>query len=127
MASKPRKHLVLPDVQIKPHQSLDHLDWFGQYAVEKLPDEIIIIGDWADMPSLCLYDKGKKGFEGRTYKDDIEAANEGLRRFMAPISAEIIRRDRGHLKRWNPGLTVTLGNHEHRISRAVELQRELEG
>ena len=44
------KHLVIPDTQVKPGQSLEHLRWAGQYAADKKPDVIIHIGDHWDMP-----------------------------------------------------------------------------
>lgn len=124
---KPRKHLVIPDTQIKPGVPIDHIDWISKYAVEKTPDVIVIIGDWADMSSLSSYDAGTKSFEGRTYRADILAANDALQRLMAPIKAESERRTRLHEARWNPRLIVTLGNHENRISRAIEMDRKLDG
>ena len=68
------KHLVIPDVQIKPGQDLSFLRVIGEYIVEKQPDVIVCLGDFADMPSLSSYDVGKKSFEGRRYKDDIKAS-----------------------------------------------------
>jgi len=124
---KPRKHLVIPDTQIKPGVPLEHIDWIAKFAIEKKPDVLVVIGDWADMPSLSSYDKGKKSFEGRTYRNDILAANDALQRFMAPIDAASKHTETSHRKRWKPRKIVTLGNHEERINRAVELQRELEG
>lgn len=59
------RHLVIPDTQVKPNESIDHLLWAGKYAVDMQPDTIICIGDWWDMGSLSSYDKGKKSFEGR--------------------------------------------------------------
>jgi hypothetical protein len=118
---------VIPDVQLKPGVPTEHLDWIAQYIVDKKPDVLVIIGDWADMPSLSSYDVGTKSFEGRKYRDDILAANDGLQKLMAPIEAEMERIQRRRLKRWNLRKIVTLGNHEHRISRAVETDRKLEG
>jgi hypothetical protein len=122
-----KRHVVIPDTQIKPGVPLDHLDWISQYVIDKKPDVLVIIGDWADMPSLSSYDVGTKSFEGRKYRDDILAANDALQRFMAPIQAEIERRARRKIKRWNPRLVFCEGNHEHRIPRAVESDRKLEG
>lgn len=91
------------------------------------PDKIIMIGDWADMASLSSYDVGKKSFEGRNYRDDIDVANEALERLIKPIKTEIDRTYSQHMKRWQPDLHVTLGNHENRIDRAIETDRKLEG
>ena len=79
------KHLILPDCQVKDGVPLDHLDWIGQYIVDKQPDVIVNIGDFADMPSLSSYDKGTKSFEGRRYKKDIEVTREAMQRLLAPM------------------------------------------
>jgi hypothetical protein len=125
--SRNRRHLVVPDTQIKPGVPTEHIDWLAQYCIDKKPDVLVIIGDWADMPSLSSYDKGTKSFEGRTYRADILAANDALQRFMAPIEAEQARVAKNRKKTWNLRKIFTMGNHEHRINRAIETQRELEG
>ena len=121
-----RRHLVIPDVQHKPGCSTEHLTWAGKYAAELCPDAIICIGDFYDMESLSSYDKGKKSFEGRRYVKDIDSGNQAMDAFMAPIHAEIARRKKGKRKAWNPELHFTLGNHENRITRAVDDSAELE-
>jgi hypothetical protein len=121
------RHIVIPDLQLKPGVPTEHIEWIAQYIVDKKPDVLVIIGDWADMPSLSSYDVGTKSFEGRKYRDDILAANDALQRLMTPIEAEIKRTFDSHLKRWNLRKIVTLGNHEHRIDRAIETDRKLEG
>lgn len=121
------KHLIIPDVQAKPNVSLGHLDWIGQYIVYKKPDVIVCIGDFADMESLCSYDKGKKSFEGRRYKADIEAATEAMNRLLAPIKEYNEQQKATKHKQYKPKMVLTLGNHEQRIERAVEFQPELEG
>lgn len=124
---KPRRHLVIPDLQLKPGVPTQHIEWIARYIVDKKPDVLVIIGDWADMPSLSSYDVGKKSFEGRTYREDILAANDGLQRLMAPIEQEIKRRLDKHRTRWNLRKIVTLGNHENRINVAIESDRKLDG
>jgi hypothetical protein len=79
------KILVIPDTQVAPGSDTRHLKWAGKYAAEKKPDIIVHIGDHWDMPSLSIYDVGKKSFEGRQYTKDIEAGNVGMDEFMAPI------------------------------------------
>ena len=120
-------HLVIPDPQAKQGRTTEHLTWAGQYAVDKKPAVIIAIGDWWDMPSLSVYDIGKKGFEGRTYRADIDAGNEAMDAFMRPIVEynEKQRRQKG--KQYKPRLVFTIGNHEQRIERAIESDRKLEG
>ena len=121
------RHIVIPDVQLKPGVPTDHIEWISQYILDKKPDVLVIIGDWADMASLSSYDVGTKSFEGRTYREDILVANDALQRLMAPIEAEIERRQKKHRARWNLRKIVTLGNHENRINVAIEKDRKLEG
>lgn len=121
------KILVIPDTQCKEGVPLDHLEWAGRYAAYKKPDIIVHIGDHADMPSLSSYDVGKKIFEGRRYKSDIAAAKEGMRLFTQPIRDEQERLRRNKEKIWKPEQYITLGNHEDRITRAVEADPKLEG
>lgn len=120
-------HMVIPDTQVKPGVSTDHLEWAGRWAAEKKPDVIIHIGDHADMPSLSSYDVGKRSFEGRRYKDDIDAAIAGMQRFLQPIREEQARLRANKKREWNPRLVITLGNHEYRIERAVENDPKLDG
>lgn len=119
--------MVLPDAQVKPGVPIDHLHYAGRYAVAKKPDVIVCIGDWWDMPSLSSYDKGKKSFEGRRYRADIEAGQSAMRLFLAPIQEEQYRQAQNKKRMWQPRLVFTLGNHEKRILKAVECQAELEG
>lgn len=121
MAAKPykaRSWAVVPDTQVKAGVPTEHLAYLGQYLVEKQPEVILCLGDWFDMPSLSSYDTGKKSFEGRMYKTDIEAGKAAMARMMEPIKAA---------KGYKPRLVFTLGNHEQRIERAVESDRKLEG
>lgn len=112
------KHLVIPDVQARHGSDFGFLRRIGAYIAEKRPDRIICLGDFADMASLSSYDKGKKSFEGRRYRKDVDAARRAMETLMGPIV-----RARGY----KPDLHLTLGNHEARIDRLVESQPELEG
>jgi len=119
-----RVHLVIPDIQAKPNVAHDHLEWIANYALEKRPDVIIQIGDWADMPSLSLYDKGKRCYEGRRYVNDCNAANYSLERFERQIEDY----NRTHTDQpYNPRKVLTRGNHEYRIYRATMLDAALDG
>lgn len=103
-----QKHYVIPDVQAKPGVRLDHLKWAGEYIADKRPDTIICIGDFADMPSLSSYDRGKASAENKRYKADIEAAHTAMELLMTPIIKA---------EGYKPRLVLTLGNHEDRITR----------
>lgn len=118
-----KKIMVIPDVQAKPGVDFSYLMREGQYAVEKKPDIIVCIGDFADMPSLSGYDKGKRSFEGRRYKRDIEASHWAMSAFMSPI----VDYNAKARKPYKPRLVMCLGNHEERILRATNDDPKLEG
>ena len=120
------KHLVIPDCQVKPNQSVKYLENIGRYIVEKLPEVIVCIGDFADMPSLSSYDTGKKSFEGRTYKADVRAVHKGMEALLGPLHKFQEKQRKLKKKVYKPRMILTLGNHEDRITRAVEYDRKLE-
>ena len=122
-----KRHLVIPDVQVKDGIDSSFLTCVGNYAADKRPDVIVQIGDFADMSSLSSYDKGKKSFEGRRYKKDIEASIIAMDNLIVPIEKEQRRLSKNKKRGWNPQLVLTLGNHENRINRAVEDSPELDG
>ena len=121
------KIAVLPDMQVKPGNDFKFLTAIGNYLVDKKPDIVVNLGDFADMPSLSSYDVGKKSFEGRRYKADIEAAHQAMETLLAPINNYNERARENHKARYTPRRVLCLGNHEHRIDRAVENDPKLEG
>jgi hypothetical protein len=114
-------------MQVKPGNDFKFLTSIGNYLVDKKPDIIVNLGDFADMPSLSSYDVGKKSFEGRRYKADIEAAHRAMEALLAPINNYNDRARENHKARYTPRRVLCLGNHEHRIERAVENDAKLEG
>ncbi len=112
------KIAVIPDCQVKDDVPLQHLTWAGKYLADKRPDVIVNLCDFYDMPSLCEYDKGKKSFEGRRYNKDIDAGDRGLELLHIPIAKA---------RNYHPVMHATLGNHEHRINKVVDLDARLEG
>ncbi len=121
------KILVIPDVQAKPGVPLEHLNWVGKLIVDKQPDVVVQIGDFADMPSLSSYDVGKKAFEGRRYRDDVEAVIEAQGQLLNPLFQLQDKQIRNKHKVYNPRLVMTLGNHDERINRAVNNDAKLDG
>jgi len=120
-------HLVIPDVQVKPGHDYTFLKAIGNYIVKKRPDVIVNIGDFADMPSLSSYDKGKKSFEGRRYKHDIQATHEAMDILLKPLRTLQEKQRRNKDKVYKPRMILTLGNHEHRIKRLLVLEPHLHG
>jgi hypothetical protein len=122
-----KRHFVLPDCQIRAGDDLSYLRAIGNYIVRKQPDVIVNLGDFADMPSLSSYDIGKKSFEGRRYRHDIQAAKAAMDVLLEPIKQFNEKAKKNKEKQYKPRMVLTLGNHEARINRAVENDSKLEG
>jgi hypothetical protein len=121
------KILVLPDVQAKPGVDFSYLRRIGCYLVEKKPDVVVCGGDWADMPSLSSFDKGKRAFEGRRYKRDVEAAQFAMQAFLGPLNEYNEMRRKNKKGEYKPRMVLCYGNHEARILRATNDDAMLEG
>lgn len=121
------KLLVIPDTQIKPGDDTKFLKSIGTYLVDKQPDVVVCLGDFADMPSLSSYDFGKKSHEGRRYVEDISAARDAMRELLEPLEDFNRRAKKNGKKQYKPKMALTLGNHEQRIERAIENDAKLEG
>lgn len=121
------RHFILPDVQAKPGVDFNYLTRIGEYIVDKKPEKIICLGDFADMPSLSSYDVGKKAYEGRRYLADIEAATEAMEALLNPLGRYNIQQRKNRKVTYNPEMIMLYGNHENRINRAVNNDAKLEG
>jgi len=111
-------HLVIGDQHAHYQHHNKRAEWLSALIHDLKPDVVINLGDGADMPSLSGYDKGRKSFQGRTYRADIDAHLDFQDRLWSPL--------RRYKKRL-PRSVYLIGNHEHRISRAIDVQPELEG
>lgn len=115
--------MIIPDTQIRPGVDTSHIDWAAQAIVDYLPDVIVVIGDWWDMPSLSKHNlPGSLATEGNRIRDDIAVGNEAFERLVAPLQEEQGHRIAGRRKQYNPELHFIFGNHENRIERAVQDQ-----
>lgn len=122
-----KRILIIGDTQCKPNESLQYLSYIGQYIVDKRPDYVVHIGDHFDFPSLSSYDKGKKSFEGRRLKSDIEAGLQGMKALMSPLHSLQEKQRTNKKKVYSPELHFCLGNHEYRFDRLAEDTPELAG
>ncbi len=118
-----RMHIVIPDVQMRPGVRNDHMEWIGNYIVEKKPDVIVCIGDFADMSSLCIYEKGRLPFEGRRYVNDVKSVRVAMEKLLKPIDDY----NRTAREKYTPRMVLTLGNHEDRITRVADANPEYSG
>jgi hypothetical protein len=102
-------HLIIPDSHANPEHNNDRFEWLGKYIYAVRPDVVIDIGDSADMPSLCTYDKGKQGYDSRRYTNDVNAYIDAMEKVWWPYKKNKKRLPRREKRR---------GNHENRIRTA---------
>lgn len=119
--------LILPDAHVHPNYPNHRFDYLGKFLLDKKPDVLVCLGDFADMPSLSSYDRGTKGFEGRRYRIDLEHVRNALERMKEPMGLYSASAKRRKKAQYSPRMVITLGNHEDRITRAVNASPELEG
>jgi hypothetical protein len=112
-------HVIIPDTQVEPGRATDHLLWISSYLHERyhgLPITLIHLGDHWNMGALSSYDRGKGAMEGRRYVADIESGNRAFEILDSKIADEPL---------WDKRFLI--GNHEHRINRAIEDNIHLDG
>jgi hypothetical protein len=119
--------LMIPDVQARPGDDFEFLRCIGRLIVAEKPEVVLCIGDWADMPSLSSYDKGKKSFEGRRYRADVEAAHQAMEALLGPLRDYNLRRVASKHGIYRPRMVLTMGNHEERILRTINSEPMLAG
>ena len=123
-----RRHLFIPDTQVRPGCPIKHLTWVVRAILDYRPDVVVHGGDHWDMPSLSTHNEpGSAETEGQRIMEDVAAGNTAFEILSAPIEAERNRRVIKHRKRWNPELHFLFGNHENRITRAAAAMPKLRG
>lgn len=122
------KILYIPDCQVKDGVPLDHLTWAGEAICDYRPDVVVNGGDFADMPSLSTHDtKGSKYFEGLRYNVDVDTTKLAMQMLLKPLRDLQEKQKNDKHKVYVPRMVLTLGNHENRISRAVNNNPMLDG
>jgi hypothetical protein len=112
-----KRHLFIPDTQIRPGVPTDHLEWIGQAIVDYRPDVVVHAGDHWDFPSLNSHNEpGSSSLENQRFQNDVDAGNAAFAKLCAPLEAELARKG----NRWNPALHFLEGNHEERAERVAQ-------
>ena len=113
-----KTHLFVTDIHAHPKHHNKRAEWLGKLINDIKPDIVVVGGDVWDMPSLSSYDKGRKSFQGRTYRADIDSGLDWTDRLFHTVRSA---------KKKMPRFVYVEGNHENRIHRAIDVQPELEG
>lgn len=110
--------IVIGDPHAQPKFDNTRATYIGKAIADLKPDEVICIGDLADMISLCSYDKNSRRAFGRSYSEDIASAVE----FNDMMWYEVKKN-----KKRMPKRVILEGNHEERIERSLNQHPELDG
>lgn len=117
------KHLLISDTQVSPGVPTEHIAALGKYIVAIQPEKIICIGDFADMPSLSSYETaGSTRMEGARYAEDIASSCAAMEVLLSPMWKYNKRQIKNKKKKYSPKMIMLVGNHEHRIDRAIQKQ-----
>lgn len=111
-------YLIVPDQHSTPEETNERADYLSNLTIDLRPDVVVNLGDAIDLASLSSYDKGKRSFQGKSYKNDLNSHLDFQERWWEPV-----RRTKKKL----PYRVVLEGNHENRIERALDLSPELVG
>jgi hypothetical protein len=125
-------HAVIGDPHAKWSENLAkdnaRFDALGQFIVDRKPDVVVCLGDFADCESLSSYDKGKKSAEGKRFLKDVEATIDAQERIFGPLNKYNATRRMYKEKQYKPRMVLLGGNHdEGRIEKAVQLSPEYDG
>lgn len=116
---KTRRHIVLPDGQVRPDVRINHWSAIGNYIAEWQPAVIVNLGDFYDMTSLCQYEDDLSKTAARRVEKDVAAGDAAWHAFTKPWLNKI--------KGYRPRMIYTLGNHEYRFERLMGEQPTLRG
>jgi hypothetical protein len=102
-----------------PEVSNKRFDWLGDLIEDVKPDYVVDLGDGADMKSLNSYDtRYPQAIVAQSYERDIEHYNEAMDRLWGRYRIS---------KKKRPTRIGFEGNHENRITKAINLDPRLEG
>ena len=113
--ARSRRHLIIPDTQVKPGIPMKHFEWLGQAIKDYQPDRIIHLGDHWDFESVSRHNSPKDK-EGKRIIECAKAGNTALS--IIDEFSNSYRASSMHILR---------GNHEYRLTRYVDEHPELEG
>ena len=114
--NKSRSHFIISDMQVTPNSLpavKKTLLKIARKVLEKKPDVLIFLGDFADMESLFRASKKYDQFDSKQYKNDISASNEAMEYFQDLIKNLKVEQH------------ITVGNHEDRINKFIENNKQI--
>jgi hypothetical protein len=112
-------HLIVPDPHDDPNQSQARFEALGNLILDRRPQKISILGDFADFASLCTHDESSISALQRDLKDEIESAHVArslIERPMMELNKVLAKKKKALYK---PEKNDHEGNHEYRTKRFI--------
>jgi hypothetical protein len=105
--------MIIPDCHDKPGSSKERFTKLGQLIVDRLPDRIVVMGDFSTCASLSHWDKNKRlTIEGKRYKEDVKSAKEAIKEIFGPLWTLQASQIEEEVLVYDPEIIWLLGNHE---------------
>ena len=120
------RHLWIPDTQVRPGVSTDHIEALGNYILEKQPPKIIVGGDWWDCPATSKWNSALEQ-ENLRIEDDIDSGNRAMSLLWLATNKRNKQVAGWKKKKYTPEKHFLFGNHEYHLERYVESHPELSG
>lgn len=120
--------IIIPDSHADPRFPNHRYVAAGRFIAERRPDNIVQLGDFGNLESLCFHNKGRPLLqEGMRLKDDMDAMQEAYELLQNEIDTVNRKATSLHRRRYSPRMVWLDGNHEYRVRRYLEQQPELDG
>ena len=118
--------LVIGDSHVEANEDLRRFDALGNFIVDKLPDNIVQIGDFLSLDSLSNWDLNKRAkMEGRRFSAELKAGRKAVDKIMKPMDKLQESQRKNRKKIYTPNLISFMGNHEDRWYRYLDTHPEL--
>jgi hypothetical protein len=127
MKSTGKTILVIPDSHAKPNISNERYDWLNKLILDRKPNYIVELGDFADMESLSSYDKGKLSGQNRHVGNDLDWAIDARKRLSKGILERQQQLFNSKKAKWLVKMVALGGNHENRLDKYVNDNPEMLG
>ncbi len=107
--------LCIFDPHTHPEDDFKRFDWLGRMILEEKPASIVVGGDLGRVDSMSRHGDPPPC----TFKQDLEAMGEALRRTFGPMQEWNQQRKRNRHSRYGPRTVWLEGNHEERARRVA--------
>jgi hypothetical protein len=120
--------LVVGDAHVDEHKNNNRFEWLGGMIVDRLPEHIVLMGDFLTFNCFSNWDMNKRALmEGRRYALEIASGNQALDLMLSQIITLNKSLAKRRKAKYNPHIHYLMGNHEDRLDRYLMDKPEIQG